>query len=300
MYNKQLNAFIKAAETGSFTKAAKLLYLAPASLIQQVNALEEHLGVKLFDRGPRGAKLTEAGNLLYHDAQEILRLSDTAIRRARAAQAGESTGIRIGTNMLMKCRYLMTLCARLIEEKPGMTIELVSVTTPDDTGWKPLKGLGIDYDMVEGLYLSDFYHDKCRFVEIDRVPLVVALPPGHRLLKQGEVKYEDLRGETVIMQQPQVSKEFDELRGKLEAIGGIRLIDVLHYSVQTFTRCELEGNVLIAPAIWDDLHPSLESRPLEGTPSIRYGIMHSPQLGKQASLLIDLAKSFTEGAGGIA
>ena len=290
MYNKQLNAFVKAAETGSFTKAAKLLYLAPASLIQQINALEDHLGIRLFDRGPRGATLTEAGQLLYRDAQDIMRLSEAAIRRARAVQEGAGPTIRIGTNMLMKCRYLTALCSRLIDEKPDVTIELVSVISPDDASWKPLKGLGSDYDMVEGLYLSGFYHGKCGFVEIDRVPLAAALPPGHRLLERSEIALEDLRGEAVVMQQRGVSKEFDKLRDALEAAGGVSFVDVLHYSVQTFTRCELEGTALIAPAIWEDLHPNLKARPLRGAPSIRYGIMHSPQLGKQAATLVSLAE----------
>ena len=81
MYNKQLSAFVKTAETGSFTKAAKLLYLTPASLIQQVNTLEEHLGVKLFERSPRGAVLTpeyaaEIGADFYaKDARESVEIA---------------------------------------------------------------------------------------------------------------------------------------------------------------------------------------------------------------------------------
>ncbi len=289
MYNKQLSAFVKTAETGSFTKAAKLLYLTPASLIQQVNTLEEHLGVKLFERSPRGAVLTPAGELLYHDALDIMRQSELAVRRARALQDGTGAAVRIGTNMLMKCRHLMGLCARLIDDKPDVTIELVSVVTPDDATWRPLKGLGIDYDMVEGLYLSEFYRGKCGFVEIDRVPLVAALPPAHRLLAEQEVSLADLAGETVVMQQRGVSKEFDALRDNLEAAGAGKIIDVLHYSVQTFARCELSGHVLIAPAIWEDLHPALTARPIEGAPSIRYGIMHAHQLSRQANLLVSLA-----------
>ena len=58
MYNRQLDVFVKAAELGSFSKAAEALYITPSAVIQQVNGLEERLGVKLFDRSRRGIVLT--------------------------------------------------------------------------------------------------------------------------------------------------------------------------------------------------------------------------------------------------
>ncbi|MBR5259830.1 MAG: LysR family transcriptional regulator [Eggerthellaceae bacterium] len=290
MYNKQLNAFVKTAESGSFTKAARELYLAPASLIQQINALEEHLGVILFERSSRGAKLTDAGSSLYHDALEIMRLSDAAVRKARIVQDGRGEVVRIGTNMLMKCRDLMGLCARLVDEMPDVTIELVSVPTPDNAGWSPLKGLGVEYDMVEGLYLSEFYRGKCGFLELGSTPLVAAFPAHHRLCGAESVALSDLAGDVVVMQQRGISKEFDELRDQMIAAGVESFVDVLHYSVQTFAQCEIAGQVLIAPALWADLYPDLHVSPIEGGSSIRYGIMHSRQLSKSARLLLSLAE----------
>lgn len=64
MYNHQLDAFIKVADTGSFGKAAEAMYISPPALIQQINLLEGRCGFKLFNRSNRGVTLTPAGKSL--------------------------------------------------------------------------------------------------------------------------------------------------------------------------------------------------------------------------------------------
>lgn len=125
MYNKQLDAFILAAQCHSFSKAAKKCYITPTSLIQQVTLLEQHLGITLFNRSHRGVTLTPAGKSLYEDALALIRQSDTAIKRARAIASRDQDVIRIGTSLLTKCRFLPTIWSHFIENHPGMHIELV-------------------------------------------------------------------------------------------------------------------------------------------------------------------------------
>ena len=61
MTDRQLEAFIKAAECGSFTKAAALLFITPSALMQQVNLFEKEAGFPLFYRTSHGVKLTPGG-----------------------------------------------------------------------------------------------------------------------------------------------------------------------------------------------------------------------------------------------
>ena len=61
MYNPQLETFIRAADAGSFNKAAEESYITPTAVIKQINLLESSLGVKLFERSHRGLTLTNAG-----------------------------------------------------------------------------------------------------------------------------------------------------------------------------------------------------------------------------------------------
>ena len=72
MYNPQLETFIRAADAGSFNKAAEESYITPTAVIKQINLLESSLGVKLFERSHRGLTLTNAGRSLYQDAKYII------------------------------------------------------------------------------------------------------------------------------------------------------------------------------------------------------------------------------------
>lgn len=53
LYNPQLETFLRAADAGSFNKAAEEAYITPTAVIKQINLLEASLGVKLFERTPR-------------------------------------------------------------------------------------------------------------------------------------------------------------------------------------------------------------------------------------------------------
>ena len=63
MFDSRLETFIKAAESGSFTKAADALYITPTAVTKQVNALEKELSAALFERTNHGLRLTEAGEI---------------------------------------------------------------------------------------------------------------------------------------------------------------------------------------------------------------------------------------------
>ena len=67
MYDRHLNTFIQAADSGSFLKASQRMFISANAVTKQVNLLEERLGVKLFHRGSQGLALTEAGKLIYFD-----------------------------------------------------------------------------------------------------------------------------------------------------------------------------------------------------------------------------------------
>lgn len=82
---RHLKTFAAAAERESFTRAAEVMELTQAAVSQQVAALEQELGVELFERHGRGVRLTEQGRRLYTYARQILDLVDEA-----ALQVGET------------------------------------------------------------------------------------------------------------------------------------------------------------------------------------------------------------------
>jgi DNA-binding transcriptional LysR family regulator len=80
-----IQGFEAAARTLSFTKAAEELSITQSAVSRQMRALEEHLGVALFQRRPRSLALTGAGEALHRAAGEFLEGLQTATNRLRAS-----------------------------------------------------------------------------------------------------------------------------------------------------------------------------------------------------------------------
>lgn len=102
MYNKQLDAFLMAAKTGSFSKASQVLYITPSAVIQQINNLERDLGVSLFVRTKRGISLTPAGEYLFKEGEALVRLCDDIRSHLHVLEKEEKPEICVGTTLLMK------------------------------------------------------------------------------------------------------------------------------------------------------------------------------------------------------
>lgn len=82
---EQLRVFSAVADEGSFTGAARRLYISHSTVSRTVTALEEELGVRLVERDNRFIALTKAGAVLREEAEHLLSVADTAAARVRAA-----------------------------------------------------------------------------------------------------------------------------------------------------------------------------------------------------------------------
>ena len=82
---RQLTYFLAIAEEGQITAAARRLNMAQPPLSQQMKALEEELGVELFQREPRSVTLTDAGEILYRRARQLITVKSATLKAASAA-----------------------------------------------------------------------------------------------------------------------------------------------------------------------------------------------------------------------
>ena len=96
MNTNQLRYFVAAAECRSFTKAADQFYITQTAITQQIHALEDSLGVPLFDRTSRPITLTPAGSAFLNDARSILDRIDQAVNRIQEVSTGMVGTLRIG------------------------------------------------------------------------------------------------------------------------------------------------------------------------------------------------------------
>lgn len=82
---EQLRVFAAVTDEGSFTGAARRLYISHSTVSRTITALEEELGVRLVERDNRFIALTKAGETLREEAEQLLSAADTAAARVRAA-----------------------------------------------------------------------------------------------------------------------------------------------------------------------------------------------------------------------
>lgn len=289
MYSRQLESFIETAKAGSFSKAARSLYIAPSSLIQQIDLLEQRLGLTLFNRGPRGVTLTKAGESLFQDSVEIVHQCEKAIMHARMFEGGDGP-IRVATSLLMKCRMLPSIWSRMIENEPDTRIDIFSLESAGIEPGDYLGGLGISYDVMEGLYMSELYQGRCNFLELERVPLCVAIPRTVRDAIPAVVDEELLHNLDLVMMKPGVSKDYDDVRTYLTKAGANKITDVSFYTMELFADCELNKRAIVTAQIWEDIHPELVCIPLQEPHTIPYGLIFPKDPSPQGMRLYKATK----------
>lgn len=82
---EQIRIFLTVAECGSFTGAARRLFVSHSTTSRAVAALETELGVRLFDRDRRSVELTEAGRVLCAESEKLLHAAEAAAAAVKAA-----------------------------------------------------------------------------------------------------------------------------------------------------------------------------------------------------------------------
>ena len=120
----QLRTFIAIAQERTLTRAAERVFTSPPAVSAQIKALEDELGVKLFDRTPRGMTLTEAGSRLLEDAERTL-ASAGRIRSTAEQLRGAARGVvRFGTVSDPIALKLGDALVTLAERHPQVTLQL--------------------------------------------------------------------------------------------------------------------------------------------------------------------------------
>lgn len=91
---RQLRYFVAVAEDANISRAAKRIFLTQPALSRQIKALEEEVGVKLLERSPHSIRLTEPGEVMLHEARDLLERTAIAVERVRAV--GRGPRLRVG------------------------------------------------------------------------------------------------------------------------------------------------------------------------------------------------------------
>lgn len=127
-----IQSFLAVAETGSLSAAARHLDRSQPTLGRQIHALEDELGVSLFDRHARGLKLSDVGAQLLPMAQQM-HTAMTSLSLSAAGQSQQLEGsVRITASVFASHHLLPPILAQIRALEPAIQLELVATDTTEN------------------------------------------------------------------------------------------------------------------------------------------------------------------------
>jgi len=140
--------FEAAARTLSFTKAAEELFITQSAVSRQIKALEDHLGIRLFERRPRSLALTESGQALYRMSADVLERLQTATDQLRAASRTRQLALTTTTGFASL--WLIPRLQRFTGLHPDIDVRISATTDPLNLE-RSLLDLAIRYCLPEAV-----------------------------------------------------------------------------------------------------------------------------------------------------
>ena len=124
MQFRQLRYFVKIVEAGSFSRAATLIHVAQPALSQQIQELEDRLGVTLLRRSARGVTPTAAGELLFREATSILHHLDQLPTVVRSGSGEAEGAVSVGLASSMAPILIGPLLAQVKTTLPKVNLKI--------------------------------------------------------------------------------------------------------------------------------------------------------------------------------
>lgn len=191
---RKLEVFCKIVETGSFSKAAEALNLSQPAVSAQIRSLEEGLGSRLFDRArSQKVSLTQAGQVLYHYAIELLRNAEEARRAVRDLHGLVRGKLVIGASSLAGEYLLPPVLVKFHRDYPG--IELALKVSDTET----ICGLVRNGDVEVGIVGAEVAARELIFQSLMDDEMVLIVNPDHPWASRGETSVSDLKGVTLLL-----------------------------------------------------------------------------------------------------
>jgi len=191
-----LRAFLETADSGALSRAAFQLGLSQPSLTAQIQRLERHLGVELFDRHGRGVTLTDAGRALYPRARRLLdelRETEDAVRRE--GQDGLDT-LRVGAIPTVAPYVLPAALRRMQVRGAAARVEL----REDYSAVLARLLQEGELDVLIAAQPYPFEHASIESLGSDA--LVVAVPASHPAARAGRITLAQLRDTPAVTLDP--------------------------------------------------------------------------------------------------
>lgn len=183
---KQLRAFVVLAQTGTFTAAAKQLYVTPGALSLLVKELEGVIGMRLFERTTRHTRLAPAGRDFLPSARRLLEELDRAIDGLRDFQASERGVLHVACSPTYAAALVPELVSRYNQLRPGVRVHVVDTMT-EQVSAKVASG---DADL--GIAPERSVPAEVQQTQLFRDPLQLVCPHDHVLAEKDAATWNEV------------------------------------------------------------------------------------------------------------
>lgn len=200
METARFKAFLAAAETGSFSKAAEQLCYTPSGVSQLVNALEDELGLELLRRSTRGVTLTANGEALLTAVRDLLS-QEERLRQLSDELKGLATGrITIASLSSISTHWLPGVIREFLADYPQIQITLMEGIEQEVSGW-------LDQHVADMAFMSYVEPISWDWIPLAEDPMVAVLPRDHPLAGADRYPLEHCMKERFIM--PALGRDAD-------------------------------------------------------------------------------------------
>ena len=293
---RHLRYCVAIADEESFSRASKRLRIAQPALSRQIKAVEQEIGVVLFQRLPRGVALTDAGRIFIDEARAILGDVEGAVQKARRAQRGEVGLLRIGFTASASFNPFVTRAIRDFRRlNPHVDIELVEEATASLLARFAANRLDVAF-----LRPAPGEVDHLWSMHVLDEPLLVAMPSEHPQASRKRVDLKLLAREDFILYPRQNGRAlFDLIISVCSDVGFSPKILQIAPQMTSIVNLVATGiGLSIVPAsIAQVTTPGVVYRPLSGTKA-RAALMlaRTPSAELRPALLFtDLVKDLVSG-----
>jgi len=211
---RQLEAFCKVVELGGFSRGARALNLAQASVSERIANLESAVDARLLDRLGRVVVPTRAGELLYRKAVDLLERKRNVGLEMEAFLGRRKGTVRIGGSTIPGNYILPGIVVEFREEYPGIVVD---VTVGDSDR---ITGMVAEGELELGFVGATGNRPGLEYTRLWDDELVLVVPESHPWSRRERVEMRELPAEPLLLREPGSGTQQSLLAGLEEFLDG--------------------------------------------------------------------------------
>ena len=298
MYDKRLDAIVKAAELGSFSKAAQVMDYSVPALIKQISSFEAQMGITIFERSNKGVILTATGKEFIEDAKDLILRSNQILEKATKHQSMSDNLVRVGVSLYQSGQRILELCQNLYLRGTDLIIQFVPVGDTYESYKYTIEHLGEEVDVFGSTRLDEDDERHANLAIVGNPNLCIGASLKDELAAFDSIEVSALAGRRIHIQR-RGNPYIDSARAEIsEQAIGVEFIEFPRYTLSVFDTCANSGDLLLTKEIWRGVHPLLKTIDVKWNRTMPYCLYYAKEPRPAALKFISSMKALVDESDG--